>query len=129
MDIETTEGPIQLGSKVQLRTLGTEGVVTALSEDEAEVPVGVLRVRTRLTELNLKGQPDAQDSNRKTKARGKTTVPRAESPGIEIDLRGQRADEALDALDHYMERAYLAGLPWVRIIHEKGTGKLRDVVR
>jgi DNA mismatch repair protein MutS2 len=129
LDIETAEGPIQLGSKVQLRTLGTEGVVTALSEDEAEVQVGVLRVRTRLTELNLKGQPDAQDSNRKSKARGKTTAPRAESPGIELDLRGQRADEALDALDHYMERAYLAGLPWVRIIHGKGTGKLRDVVR
>ena len=129
LDIETAEGPIQLGSKVQLRTLGTEGVVTALSEDEAEVQVGVLRVRTRLTELNLKGQPDVQDSNRKIKQRGKTTAPRTESPGIELDLRGQRADEALDALDHYMERAYLAGLPWVRIIHGKGTGKLRDVVR
>ena len=48
---------------------------------------------------------------------------------MELDLRGQRADDALDALDNYMERAYLAGLPWVRIIHGKGTGKLRDVVR
>ncbi|HIE56663.1 MAG TPA: hypothetical protein EYP88_00325 [Anaerolineales bacterium] len=51
------------------------------------------------------------------------------SPGIELDLRGQRADDALDTLDTYLERAYLAGLPWVRIIHGKGTGKLRQVVR
>ena len=56
LDVKTVEGPIRLGSKVRLRTLGTEGVVTALSEDEAEVQVGVLRVRTRLTELDLKGQ-------------------------------------------------------------------------
>ena len=44
-------------------------------------------------------------------------------------MRGQRADEALDALDRYLDSAYLAGLPWVRVIHGKGTGKLRQVVR
>jgi len=131
IDIKTVEGPIRLGSKVQLRTLDTEGVVTALSEDEAEVQVGVLRVRARLTELDLRSQGElAQDKLQHPKKKaGKTTAPRAESPGVELDLRGQRADDALDALDGYMERAYLAGLPWVRIIHGKGTGRLRDVVR
>ena len=87
-------------------------------------------MRARLTELDLKGKPQQEAVlTRSTKQRGKTTAPRAESPGIELDIRGQRADDALDALDSYMERAYLAGLPWVRIIHGKGTGKLRDVVR
>ena len=38
-------------------------------------------------------------------------------------------DEGLDALDRYIEKAYLAGLPFVRIIHGKGTGRLRDSVR
>jgi len=52
-----------------------------------------------------------------------------ESPGIELDLRGQRSEEALDALERYLDSAYLAGLPWVRIIHGKGTGKLRLAVR
>jgi len=51
------------------------------------------------------------------------------SPGMELDLRGQRAEDALDALERYMESAYLAGLPFVRIIHGKGTGRLRQVVR
>jgi DNA mismatch repair protein MutS2 len=106
-------------------------VVTALSEDEAEVQVGMLRVRTKLTELELRSPGELAQEKLKPKKseRGKTMTPRAESPGIELDLRGQRADDALDALDGYMERAYLAGLPWVRIIHGKGTGKLRDVVR
>jgi len=51
------------------------------------------------------------------------------SPGLELDLRGQRAEDALEMLDRYLEKAYLAGLPWVRIIHGKGTGKLRQEVR
>jgi len=54
---------------------------------------------------------------------------RPPSPGVEIDLRGQRAEDALDGLERYLERAYLSGLPYVRIIHGKGTGKLRTVVR
>jgi len=54
---------------------------------------------------------------------------RHESPGVELDLRGRRAEDALDILDGYIEKAFLAKLPWVRIIHGKGTGKLRKVVR
>ena len=47
----------------------------------------------------------------------------------EVGNRGQRAEDALDALDRYLESAFLAGLPFVRIIHGKGTGRLRQVVR
>jgi DNA mismatch repair protein MutS2 len=48
---------------------------------------------------------------------------------MELDLRGRTSDEALDTLDRYLDSAYLAGLPFVRIIHGKGTGRLRQVVR
>ncbi len=51
------------------------------------------------------------------------------SPGLEFDIRGQTVEEALPALERYLDAAYLAGLPWVRIIHGKGTGKLRQGVR
>jgi DNA mismatch repair protein MutS2 len=51
------------------------------------------------------------------------------SPGSEISLRGQRYEEAQTRLDHYLDQAYTAGLPYVRIIHGKGTGKLREMVR
>jgi DNA mismatch repair protein MutS2 len=53
----------------------------------------------------------------------------AASPGIELDLRGQRAEDALEMLERYIEKAYMSGLPFVRIIHGKGTGKLRQEVR
>jgi DNA mismatch repair protein MutS2 len=51
------------------------------------------------------------------------------SPGMELDLRGQRVEDALPALERHLEAAYLAGLPFIRIIHGKGTGRLRQVVR
>ena len=51
------------------------------------------------------------------------------APSLEIDFRGQRAEEIEPALDRYLQDAALAGMPMVRIIHGKGTGVLREVVR
>jgi DNA mismatch repair protein MutS2 len=51
------------------------------------------------------------------------------SPGMEIDIRGQRAEDALDILDRYLDNAVMAGMPFVRVIHGKGTGRLRQVIR
>ena len=48
---------------------------------------------------------------------------------MELDLRGQRAEDALDALDRYLDSTVMAGLPFVRITHGKGTGKLRQAIR
>jgi len=48
---------------------------------------------------------------------------------VELDLRGQSAEDALARLDDYLDKAYLSGMPYVRIIHGKGTGKLRQEVR
>ena len=48
---------------------------------------------------------------------------------MEIDLRGMRADDALDKLENYLAAAYSSGLPFARIIHGKGTGRLRQVIR
>jgi DNA mismatch repair protein MutS2 len=129
---------LRLGDKVRVRSLNTQGIVTGLDEEEAEVQVGMLRVRAGLSDLQLvKGGGESTDRTSKTRAAARRNAGpsdrRAEfmpqSPGMQLDLRGQRADEALDALDRYLDSAYLAGLPFVRIIHGKGTGRLRDVVR
>jgi DNA mismatch repair protein MutS2 len=149
--ISSIRRPIRLGDKVRLHSLNTQGVVMSLGEEEAEVQVGVLRIRTGLAELQLIGEetpytpgayglPTARElmstSHSPTSgeagaraAHAPTKPMYVESPGIELDLRGQRSEEALDALDRYLDSAYLAGLPWVRIIHGKGTGKLRLAVR
>ncbi len=126
--------PIRLGDKVQLRSLNTRGVVTSLGEEELEIQVGSLRVRTRLSEVEpVSREEDVDAAQEPTKGRQMVreheTRVDAPSPGMELDLRGQRADEALDQLERYLDAAYLARLPFVRIIHGKGTGKLRQAVR
>jgi len=55
--------------------------------------------------------------------------PDVKSPGLELDLRGQRVESAIERLDQYVDAAYSSGLPFARIIHGKGTGALRKAVR
>jgi len=124
-------GPLRLGEKVHLRSIDQDGVVTGMGEDEVEVQIGMLRVRARRSDLIRRGEPEQEPAVQPRESKkGKITLPPAqESPGVELDLRGQLVDEGLEALDRYLEKAYLAGLPYVRIIHGKGTGRLRTSVR
>jgi DNA mismatch repair protein MutS2 len=48
---------------------------------------------------------------------------------MEISLRGKLVEDGLDELERYLEKAYASGLPFVRIVHGKGTGRLREAVR
>jgi DNA mismatch repair protein MutS2 len=129
--VRKPKGPLRLGEKVHLRSIDQDGVVTSISEDEVEVQIGRLRIRARISDVVRKGEPDEVDQPQKEKPKsGGIKLPNTiDSPGMELDMRGQRIDEGLDSLDRYLERAYLAGLPFVRIIHGKGTGRLRDSVR
>jgi DNA mismatch repair protein MutS2 len=125
--------PIKLGERVFLASLKSEGIVTALGESEAEVQIGTLRVRAKLGDLERKGG-EAVIENRKAKnvSRGSDVVSHRSatpSPGMEISLRGKLVEDGLDELDKYLEKAYSAGLPFVRIVHGKGTGKMREAVR
>lgn len=127
---------LKLGERVVVGTLNAEGVVTALGESDAEVQIGSLRVRARLSELARKSGEQSpiiseQSSlNRKQEAEGSPRVSvGTKSPGLELNLRGKLVDDGLDELERYLERAYSAGLLFVRIVHGKGTGKMRDAVR
>ncbi len=134
-------GVLKPGDKVVLRTLGTEGVISSIDGEDVEVQAGTLRLRVRLEELKRKAEdsddrPSTADQRKYPKAISepsslvnRSSSPFSASPGMELDLRGQRAEDALEMLDRYLEKAYMAGLPFVRIIHGKGTGKLRQEVR
>jgi len=120
-----------VGEKVRLLSLNTEGVVTALGENDAEVQVGNLRMRAKLVDLQRKGmQANVEEQKKITKASSSAvSTPSVALPKMELDMRGQRADDALDMLDRYIDQAYVGGMPFVRVIHGKGTGRLREVVR
>lgn len=122
------------GAKVKLRTLKMEGVVTAVNADDVEVRVGNLRVRVKPGDLTRSSTPQEEESTPAAPppapaSRKTPSSPFRATPGLELDLRGLRADEALDRLDAYLPEAYASGMPFARIIHGKGTGRLRQVIR
>lgn len=131
--------PLKVGMRVHLRSLQTDGVVTSISENDIEVQIGSLRIRARRNEIQGIGEEEPpQKDPPKASPRLRRELPETKdrptsvfhpSPGIELDLRGERAEDALSTLERFVEQAYLAGLPYIRIIHGKGTGRLRQVVR
>lgn len=125
------EGQIQVGEKVLVRRLGTEGTVTSVDAEGLEIQVGMLRLRVRPTDVDRRVAVVEPVAVEKLAAvvTGRTALPTVDSPGLELDLRGQRVDEALDALDSYLERGFTAGLIFGRIIHGRGTGALRQAIR
>jgi DNA mismatch repair protein MutS2 len=119
-------GEIEVGDQVWVARLGKAGRVASIDSDGAEVQVGNFRVRLKPDEL---GEKVAAPPARQEPPASHITLPEVESPGVEVSLRGMRADDALDKLEKYLDRAYLAGLPYVRIVHGKGTGTLRKLAR
>ena len=119
---------LKLGERVTVSTLNAEGVVTVLGESDAEVQIGSLRVRARLIDLQRKSSESVISHQSPVISHQSPSVS-AKSPGLELNLRGKLVDEGLDELEKYLERAYSAGLLFVRIVHGKGTGKMRDAVR
>jgi DNA mismatch repair protein MutS2 len=125
---------LKLGERVLVSTLNAEGVVTALGESDAEVQIGSLRVRARLADLMRKSNEavviDQSSVNRKQTAESSERVAvSTKSPGIELNLRGKLVEDGLEELERYLEKAYSSGLLFVRIVHGKGTGKMREAVR
>ena len=117
------EGPLLPGDRVWVPSLQTSGEVAAVGANDVEVKIGSFRVKLgqNRVELQQRGElPVIQSSG---------SLPKAASPGMELDLRGLTVDDMLVELDRYLDSAYLAGLPWVRLIHGKGTGALRQAVR
>jgi DNA mismatch repair protein MutS2 len=125
---ERPAGPIEIGDRVFVASLQASGEVLAITPNgEADVQLGKFRLKLPAKRLELR-QKAVKEPPPSSAVRMRTNTP-AESPGLELDLRGDRVEEGLDKLDRYLNNASMARLPWVRIIHGKGTGAMRDAVR
>jgi len=115
--------PIRPGNTVWVRPLNAEGQVLEVSGGEAEVQVGPARTRVGLASLELRAATPSEPEE------PAIHVSPVSSPGTRLDLRGCTVEEALQQLDYHLDAGLRAGLPWVRVIHGKGTGTLRRAVR
>jgi DNA mismatch repair protein MutS2 len=116
----------EAGDAVWVESLGAVGEVldAPTAEGEVEVQVGSFKVRRPLDDLRKASRPPAQ---RDAPAVQIPIV--AQDTSNELEMRGLRVADVESLLDRYLNDAYLAGLPFVRLIHGKGTGVLRQVVR
>ena len=117
--------PVAEGDSVVLKGLDMVGQVLSVSGDEAEAEVSLGKVRLRIDTGRLK-IVDAPERDEPT-AVSVSLGPVLSS--ADLDIRGFRADEALAALEQFLDRAMRDGLGSVRVIHGKGTGALRQAVR
>jgi DNA mismatch repair protein MutS2 len=131
--LDTMEWTPRLGDTVWLQTLNAEGVVSELDSNGAVVQVGSLRVRAGFNEIRHRSRSEKREMKRGHKREYEKSpdpvAPKGQSPGLELDLRGERVEDALKRLETYLDAAYTSGLPFARIIHGKGTGALRKAVR
>ncbi len=120
------DAEMRVGDRVYVPSLDQEGQLQEIDGDEAQVSIGGFRVRTELDRLEYRGRgrPEKEPQPETLTRRAK-----GPAPSMELHLRGMRADEAISAVTKYLEDAYLAALPWVHIVHGKGMGVLKQVVR
>jgi DNA mismatch repair protein MutS2 len=140
----SVEREIVKGDTVRLLTLGKTGVVERVAGADAEIRIGHVRLREKLSNLELmerapQGKPEpsrrgggASQLEQMAAAAARTADVRLsrskDEPAAELNLIGRTTDEAVDAADKFLDEAFLNGFARVRIIHGHGTGALRRAI-
>jgi DNA mismatch repair protein MutS2 len=112
--------PLEVGKAVFVPFFNAKGKLTFLDGAEAAVEIEGKTYRLKREQVQMIASPTAEQ-----KAAVISTGPFEEAASIEIDLRGLLGDEAVQEADQFLDRALLAGTPFVRLIHGKGTGALK----
>jgi len=125
---------IKLGDAVKIVSMNLKGTVCSKPDAKGNlfVQCGIIKTKTNLKDLVLIQEDTISGPAGiplKKNNTGKIKMQKSLSISAEINLLGLTADEALSRLDKYLDDAYLAHLPSVRIVHGKGTGVLRNAVQ
>lgn len=122
---------LRIGDSVKVLSMNLTGTVHSLPNAKGDlfVQMGILRSQVNIKDLVL--IEDAAPGSKKyaKTGAGKLKMSKSASISTEINLIGKTVDEAIALLDKYLDDAYLAHLPSVRIVHGKGTGALRSAVQ
>ena len=123
---------LRIGDSVKVISMNLKGTVHSHPNARGDlyVQMGILRSLVNINDLILLEEDAAPGTKKfqKTSA-GKIKMSKSASVSTEINLIGKTTDEAIPLLDKYLDDAYLAHLPSVRIVHGKGTGALRNAVQ
>ena len=122
---------LHLGDAVKVLSMNLKGTVSSLPDAKGDlfVQMGILRSKVNISDLELIDEVTITAPAMARTGTGKIKMSKSASVSTEINLIGMTVDEALAHLDKYLDDAYLAHMPSVRIVHGKGTGKLREAVQ
>lgn len=122
---------IKLGDSVKVVSMGLKGTVSSLPDKSGKlfVQCGIIRSQVALSDLVPIEEETIHTGKMQRTSSDKLKMSKSFSVSTEINLLGKTVDEALSELDKYLDDAYLAHLPSVRIVHGKGTGALRSAVQ
>lgn len=120
---------LHIGDRVRVLSLNLEGTVSTLPNPKGDlfVQMGILRSQVNINDLEYIGEAENLQKGMTTGG-GKLRMSKSAAVSTEINLIGMTVDEAIAHLDKYLDDAYLAHVPSVRIVHGKGTGALRTAV-
>lgn len=121
---------LRIGDSVKVLSMNLKGTVHTLPNDKGDlyVQMGILRSLVNIKDLALIEDAPAFGNKKKSTGAGKLKMSKSASISTEINLIGKTTDEAVALLDKYLDDAYLAHMPSVRVVHGKGTGALRKAV-
>ena len=129
-------GPLQVGEKVRIKANGMVGEVAIVSDKAVTVIIGNIKSKMpldkveRITSNEYKSAVKAAPKPvTQTTSMDSSISERKLNFKMELDVRGQRVNEALDNVMHYIDDAIMLNVSSVRIIHGKGTGALRDEIQ
>ncbi|MDD6023043.1 MAG: endonuclease MutS2 [Oscillospiraceae bacterium] len=121
--------PPRQGDTVELLKLGTRATVLQVNKDGTlQIQAGIMKLNVKPSEVYVLPEQEGEAQVKKFVERANREL-RNIAVSNEVDLRGMSADEAINALDLYLDNALRAKLSSVRIIHGKGTGVLRKAVQ
>jgi DNA mismatch repair protein MutS2 len=123
--IPSEQRTVRVGEKAEHRKFKVTGEVVSVDGEKAVLNVNGRKMTVETRDLVPKGAPAAAPA----KSRHATTSTDAPAIAAELNLIGQRVDDALEESDKFLDRALLEGKQAVRIIHGFGTGTLRKAIR
>lgn len=122
---------LKIGDGILVLSMNLKGIVSTLPDAKGNlfVQMGILRTQVNIKDLELLNEQTitgpALEGNRQKGSQSKIKMSKSSSVSMEINLIGKTVDEAIPELDKYLDDAYLAHLPSVRVVHGRGTGALK----
>lgn len=118
------------GDSVKVLSMNLKGTVSTRPNAKGDlfVQMGILRSQVNISDLELIDEPTVTAPGLTRTGSGKIKMSKSAAVSTELNIIGKTTDEGISILDKYLDDAYLAHLPSVRIVHGRGTGALRNAV-